>query len=289
MKVEVQSGFQRGGTLSQWTGTEFVHVRRASENTWVGDGDSSFSVDLPDDFKGVVTRFHGISALSYCAEVSEFIGFSEAELKAPAPEKGWASKQSSCCRATDDWRVETFADWVKAKLLAGGNFVTDTELCARLDAQRHSVSGEILVHWGYECGDQAADGWLVYSKDGEYLRCQFGAGDTTPEPVVGEIGWEFTSRMEEDQKAAWEEDRRVYAAIDAGEQRPEIRDHLRSCYRHRQNPLPTMRKQYGGTWTFKDHTPYGYVAQGERCVLFTQHYPSTPEGFGWSVKWTPAQ
>ena len=289
MKIQINSGFQRGGTLWKWTGKEFVVERRAAECTWVGDTDSSFEMDVPEGFQGIVTRFWGVSSLSYCCNVDQWIGFSEVEMKAPIPVKGWASKHGSMCRTTDDWRVETFADWAQVQV-TGASFTDDATLIAA--GRRHPVSGEILVHIGMDKGDQPADFWAVYSPGGEIVNSASGCGDSTPQPVEGKESWEFTSQMHENHRFWQEEDDRMYVAMDRAKQDAETAEHLRYCYRQGMNPLPTLRRKIGGTWTFARVLQSGPISEAEAAAgarLFFERManPSAGLDYGWTVKHVP--
>ncbi len=247
--ISIKSGFQRGGSLLSWDGEKFNRVQRAAENTRVGDGDSSFSTQVADDFKGAVVKFWGISSLSYCNN-AELLGFSEKELKAPSPVKGWASSQGSCVRSSDDWRLDTMGDYLVA--LARNASILTVQQAIEKGEKHPSGNGKVLVHLGLEAGDQAADAFAILDKDGNILTEESGCGDSTPYPVKTAEGWNFSSDREDQEKEQQEMNDRNNAAFKLGwsDEWVDVANHLRSSYRIGQNPLPTLRKKYAGKWVY---------------------------------------
>lgn len=289
MNITIQSGFQRGGSLLQWDGTKFETIRRAGENTWHDDGDSSFSIVVPDSFRGAVVRFWGISALSY-ANDAQLIGFSDAELSSPSPVQGFFWDTGTMCRVDEPRRLETMGDYLSA-LARRCEIVSDADLVAGKGDRHPSGNGRTLVHLPTELGDQRADGWAVYSPDGRLETWICGGGDSTPEPVITDSGWDFTNPRTETEKAWKEEDERFYAAKDRGEADTTVAAHLRSSYAVGCNPLPTLRRRVGGTWTWEKQMKYPTEAESSAGVrLFTQFaVPDSELGYGWAVKHIPAK
>ena len=82
MKVDIKSGFGRGGKILRWAGGEIIPVKTVAENTWQGDGDDSFSGEIPDG-QYIVGRYHtsGHTRVWHW----ELHGFSPEELSSPAP------------------------------------------------------------------------------------------------------------------------------------------------------------------------------------------------------------
>jgi hypothetical protein len=314
-KISISSGFQRGGSLLAWDGQKFNRVQSAAENTWVGDGDSSFTTEVADDFKGAVVKFWGISSLSYCNS-AELLGFSEEELKAPSPVKGWASCQGSCVRSTDDWRLETMNDYLVA--LARDASIFTVEQALQKGEKHPSGNGKVLVRLGLEAGDQAADAFAILDKDGNILTEVGGCGDRTPYPIQTEDGWNFSSSADDDARANFESEqefwrvaeqigvadqyrtaleaeysesnnklcaaiaRRIHEAVareeadsraDADESG--ILRRLLEHYRDHKNPLKSLRRENGGTWTFHRQMPTNVPLVGAE-VFF---------GDNWWVVW----
>lgn len=275
MIIKVESGFERGGSLLEWSGAGFVLLARARANTYKDDGDTSFVRELPAGFRGAVTRWSRGLGVSV-----ELLGFSEAELAAPSPAgPGWAVLAGQ--NTTDSRRAVTFGDWAVAVL--GGSFLSDASVLA--SALPHPVTGELLVSIPYYWGDQAASAWSVYSPSGEFIQHVSGVGDSAPDPIAGPNGWEFTSQAEERAAALAEEDSRFELACQRGNEHPDAA-HIRACYKRGMNPLPSLRKAYGGTWKWYKSTPND---TGERDVLITEHpTPHTTDGYGWCVVFTPS-
>lgn len=285
MKISVNSGFQRGGSVLQWDGEKFVQLRRAAENTYQGDGDSSFEIEVPDNFRGAVVRFWGISSLSY-ANQAELIGFGESELSAPSPVMGFVWDSGTMCRVSEPCRVVSFRDYLDS-LARGMDITPDAELIAKGEIHP-SGNGAVLVHLGASLGDQRADAWAIY-RNGQLENWVCGGGDSTPEPVKTATGWDFTNPRSETAKAWQEEDARFAAAKDLGEADAAVVAHIRASYAAGCNPLPTLRRKHGGQWTWEKSLTYPTSEQAEVGLrLFTQF--STPDstiGYGWVVKHIP--
>jgi hypothetical protein len=273
MKVQINSGFQSGGSLWEFSGGQWTRVNRACENTHIDDGDSSFSVELPEGFRGAVVRFHG-----EIHSVREWIGFSPTELEAPAGVAGWATR-SVAFSATNVVRLATFQD-VATATVCGETILLDTEL---VSGGKVSPSGQVLVTLPYEWGDQAAEAFAVYSPSGEFISSVSGTGDRAPEPFVSDGGdWDFTSVAERRDEESRAQDALLFAAIDRGEAMADIARHIRASYKVGSNPLPTLRKKFGGKWTWEKSMKWS-AQDGD--VLFVQHTTPDMDGHGWAVRW----
>lgn len=287
MKISINSGFQRGGSLLEWDGQKFNIIRRAGENTRVGDGDSSFTVEVPDNFKGAVVRFWGISFMSYCNS-AELMGFTEAELSAPSPVKGWASCQGSMVRSSDDWRIVTMGDYLTALARDGSIFTIEQAL---VRGEKHpSGNGSVLVRLACEAGDQAAAAYAVLDKNGNILIEESGCGDRTPRPIETKDGWCFISNEEVWMTERQEAECRFFAAVDRGnlQQWRMVKNHLTASYRIGHNPLPTLRKKYGGSWTyFKPGSTDSDADEG--AVIFLEIDNLSESYKGWMVIYKPAK
>ena len=286
MKISIISGFQRGGSLLSWDGEKFNRVQRASENTHVDDGDSSFTKEVADDFRGAVVKFWGISSLSY-ANSAELIGFTEMELNSPSPVKGWASCQGSCVRCTDDWQLITMGNYLTA--LARGASIFTIEQALQQGEKHPSGNGRILVRLAYEAGDQAARAYAVLDQVGNIVVEVSGCGDRTPKPVVTDDSWSFTSEEEEWMDKMHAEENRVLNAINRGDSEKWVKvlAHLRASYSEGCNPLPTLRRKYLGNWNF--YRPG--VWQGDvkdNAVIFLEIDRLEESSKGWTVVYTPA-
>lgn len=95
MKIELKSGFQRGGSVRAVSGTfpdfTITTLASASENTWHDDGDSSCQIEVDDlDPRPIFrTRFWGVSSLSYESAAEPLNAAARALCAQPLP-KGWA-------------------------------------------------------------------------------------------------------------------------------------------------------------------------------------------------------
>ncbi len=234
--VKLVSHFQRGGWVSQWDGQKFVKVASAAENTWYDDGDDSKEVALPEGFKGAVGEFHGVSSSV------ALVGFTDEELNAPSPVQGWDNVGVGF-RAERCELIRNLGDYLKA--IANNSFVAIPE-----KGDVHTVSGNRLVELPFDWGDQAANHYAIISPKGEILSEVSGCGDQAPYPLKADMtkDWEFSSLFEDMNR----KNERNNAAFKAGwsDKWQEVANHLRSCYKMGQNPLPTLRKKYTGKWVY---------------------------------------
>ena len=264
--ITLKSGFEFSAKLFRWESPAFLLSARSFTNTYVGDGDSTCVREVPDDFRGAIARSN-----RHSTQV-ELLGFSEAELDAPAA-GGWAlidGQNTSDCK-----RVSTFGDLAMATL--GGRFLPDVEA---LDCGKaHPITGDILVPLPFYWGDQAAASFAVYSAAGEFLCQETGCGDSAPEPIESHSGWSFTSAAERREELIRAEDARFDAARDRGNNHPDA-NHIRGCYKRGMNPLPTLRKS-GGQWKWFKAIPDGDTA--DDALLITEHATPTDSGWGWAV------
>ena len=252
------------------------------ENTWHDDGDDSKEFPFDNDATYLVGRYYTDGHTPIWNW-----GFYGVEPKGPAPAKGWRWDQVGH-NAVTPVRVEHMRDYLLA--LAGNKFVSDAELMGR-GTVRTSPSFQRLVEISYERGDQPAAAYAVYGSDGEFRDFHWGSGDATPIPIVGPHGnWQFTTEkaMEEEddarERSEWEA--RQWASVDAGEEFEcgSVVRHLRDSYRVGSNPLPRLRRKYGGVWRWFESGPQ--AAPGD--VQFVQNNPPHGTfGFGWCVTWAP--
>jgi len=77
-----------------------------------------------------------------------------------------------------------------------------------------SGNGNVLVHLGYEAGDQDAAAFAVLDKDGKILSEVSGCGDRTPCPIETVDGWEFSTSREEQMREQDEYNRAFDAAAE---------------------------------------------------------------------------
>ncbi len=297
MTISIDSGFQRGGSLLAWDGEKFNRIQRAAENTWVDDGDSSFSTEVADDFKGAVVRFWGITS-SYCKDV-ELMGFTDEELNAPTPVKGWNNVVVGF-RAEKCELIKSFGDYLKA--LASGSLIAIPDT-----GKVHPVSGNRLVELPFDWGDQAANHYAVISPKGEILTEVSGCGDQAPYALKagGTRDWEFSSSFEDANREQQERNERNNAAFKLGwsDEWANIARHIRSSYKAGQNPLKGLRRKYPGTWKYLAEGDLQQDSQvGE--IRFTElcHHDNeleiAPDGFSgfwgnvwgrWQVSYIPAK
>lgn len=193
-KISIRSGFRRGGSLMKWDGNKFQVIARAGENTYHGDGDSSFSWNAPEGFKGAVVRFWGVSSMS-TNNSCELLGFSEDELGAPSPVRGWAVEHGPGAHAVQAVPLTDRGAWLAA-LARGQRLITTEELVGRV----HQRTGDRLVELPYQWGDRAAAHFVVLSEEGEVLLEDKGVGDMTPIPVH-DACWRFTCLYQEQEAA----------------------------------------------------------------------------------------
>ncbi len=279
MRIQLNSGFQRGGWVSLWDGLKFVPIDRASENTHHDDGDDSKVVIVDDGFKGAIGEFHGVSAHSYQSSV-RLIGFTEQELSAPTPEQGW-SMDGSGLFAEKCERIKNFGDWLAA-------IANDSLVPIPNGGSIHPVSGNRVVELPYEWGNQAANHYAVISPEGKIIREECGCGDNAPIALNWPMDWEFTSKSLETQK----EHDRFNRALDNGmsdEWLPILR-YLKASYMVPINPLKGLRKKYHGTWTYYEVGQWPRdIADGD--VIFNENDPQDWEamGSGWRVIYSPTK
>lgn len=236
MKVEIHSGFRRGGRLMKWDGKKFELIRRVADCTWVGDAESSASVEVPEDFRGAVVLWHEDGHTPVAS--ARLMGFSDAELSAPSPVAGWACNRCGCNAATYR-RLAYYGQYLRALAENGGSgILTDA---AALATARQFSGGLAVAEIPYEWGDQAARHFATF-RDGQYVAECSGVGDDDA-PYLTESGG---IRYPADDRAEFD------SACEELDSRLE-REHgawIRESYARRQNPLPGLRKRVGGTWEF---------------------------------------
>ena len=94
MKIKLESGFQRGGSVRAVSGAfpdfTVTTLAEASENTWNDDGDSSCDIEVDDlDPRPLFqTSFWGVSSLSYESSAEPLNAAARALCALPMP-KGW--------------------------------------------------------------------------------------------------------------------------------------------------------------------------------------------------------
>jgi len=287
-EITIKSGFQRGGVLLRWTGQSFETIRRASHNTWEGDGDTSFSTTLRDDFKGAIVRDHmdGLTTI----KSPELIGFSEDFLASPSPIKGWRIDTLGCS-CEQPVRIEIIYDYLVA-LACEDEILTDEEI---ITTGKISPSGEIAVELPYTWGCQSAAWFAIYSPDGIYLYSVAGCGDNAPYLILDKDGnWDHSSSAIELLEAQREAEQEWFDALDRGTllENGGVLKHLRSSYRMKQNPLRSLRKQYGGEWKWyeSEFAPGIPKCGGEipkECHLFREDKHNSFGPIGWIVVWIP--
>jgi hypothetical protein len=130
---------------------------------------------------------------------------------------------------------------------------------------------EMPYDWGHQV---AACFWRL--RDGE-LQAVSGEGDQTPELLTT---GELTCLAEQ----RYAELDRFNAACEAGEsfQGGAVFSHLKSSFQFQNNPLPSLRKKFGGEWKYFDHTKEDFAIwrDGGEPMMFI--------GEGWFVTYKPA-
>lgn len=162
-------------------------------------------------------------------------------------------------------------------------------LAGLADGGRPAPNGDRLVSLPFRWGWAPAEHFAVFSPEGEMKREVSGVNDHAPEPFIGhDGGWDFTDRLTRNSEEAWEEERAFRAFRSAAEQMAGggVAAHLRASYRIGANPLPGLRKRFGGKWEFHRHPrPPGTPPSRPPVVLFTDDETSP----SWWVEHTPAR
>ncbi len=202
MKINLNSGFGRGAALYSWNGSALVEVGHASENTRSGDGDSSCTAEVPEDFKGVIVSWR-FDASTPVKSV-DLLGFSKAELAAPSPVLGTVTVTYSCCHH-EPRLVGTFKEYLSA-------VACQETVVPHADHKIRGVglkSGSTVRRLGAQLGHQCADSVIEYALDGSILL-HVGGGDCTP--VLTQDGRLSTIREEDEAAqrahAKWVADKR---------------------------------------------------------------------------------
>lgn len=304
--LSLSNGFQSGETvifLTQDSSGSWVEDSRAytGEATWHDD-------EIVEDMKvslngrGIHFSFRGDSSFSRIKSVQGLFGFTAEELDGPAPEAGYECHDvafNAC-----DWReVDSLGDYLIAKFVHNftpwgkdgvhsppyrwGDQSADSFVLVKDGRVTDSVKGQgdttpYLTESDAKC---IADGKL-------YSSCKM--QDEYEEHLEWEreakrIGlWERYRNLHdvedsESRKAAFAEiDRKVneaivrqYADERANQDSSGILKRLLNHYRKSMNPLKTLRKEFGGIWTFHrgcpEESPIGFVYHGDNW--YVTHVP----------------
>ena len=264
MKISIDSGFRRGGSLLQWDGEKFMVVQRTEACTWHDDEDTSFSTEVADDFKGAVVRFWDQS------NGAHLLGFTEEELNGPSPIKGWVTYSDY---AKESIFLKTFGDWLTA--IARNASIMTTESAVEKGKKHPSGNGQVLVELPYSWGDQAAEHYVVLDRDGNILAERADCGENAPWPIITDTGWEFTSLNEENNY--W----RVARNRAESSRWADVADYICSAYKQEINPLLGLRKQYRGKWEYHKN---GVPAYSRATVIFSE--AEFPWEKSWAVTYT---
>jgi len=188
--ITLESGFRRHATLLRFEAGEWEVVDRSSPNTWVGDGDSTKTVELPHGFQGaIVWHWDGESN-------AELLGFTEEELASPAP-AGWATLRDTPRWSHYQWSpAETMVDILRAQ--AEGAAVMERRATHLLSLTKGPRL--LLANLGYaveircSIGHQRAAAFVVV-EPGQAPYIVKGIGDSSPYYIAEE--GRLTSEREE--------------------------------------------------------------------------------------------
>ena len=281
--VKLSNGFQRGEWVKfleirdgKWTVAKTVGT---GECTWVGDEMVS-GLEVRLEGKGVFGGYYGVSAYTSVNTTPGFFGFTEGELAAPAPEKGYTVE----CLAvrTETWsEVVTLRDYLTAKF-------------SNRSFHPWSERGDGVHEMPYQWGDQASASYALVL-DGELVDAVTGCGDHAPyltkpiEKCVADRKIHASCEYDRWAEETHKDQNRVLDAIGRGisEKWAKVLAHLRASYSEGCNPLPTLRKKYLGTWNF--YRPGVWQGDvGDSAVIFHEIEVLEQSSKGWTVVYTPA-
>jgi hypothetical protein len=198
--ITLKSGFRRHATLLRFEAGKWDIVDRSSPNTWVGDGDSTKTVELPHGFQGaIVWHWDGDSN-------AELLGFTEEELASPAP-AGWVTLRDNPHLSLYHWSpAGTMKDILRAQ--AEGAVYGERRATHLLSLTKGPRL--LLAHLGYaveircELGHQRAAAFVVV-EPGQAPYIVSGTGDCAPYYLASE--GRLTSEREEIEREEFERTR----------------------------------------------------------------------------------
>ncbi len=279
--VKLSNGFQRGKWVKfleirdgKW---EVVKSIGTGECTWVDD-DKVSGLEVLLEGKGIIGGYYGVSAHTYVNTTPGFFGFTEEELAAPAPEKGYTVE----CLGV---RTETWAEVVTLR----------DYLIARFSNRSFhpwSERGDGLWEMPYQWGDQASASYALVL-GGKLITAVTGCGDRAPyltesvEKCVADRKIHHSDKMTDWAIERGEAQDRLYAAIDRGDSAEwsAVHEHLKSSYRVKHNPLKSLRQTHSGTWTYFAPHEWHDSDADENAVVFLEKDFSKNDG--WVVIYKP--
>lgn len=295
--ASLSNGFQRGQWVKFLThagGKWEVASTRSTGSCTYNDDLLIEGMEVKLEGKGIVGGYR-IEALTHLPYTTGFFGFTAEELAGPAPEKGYTCEMHGI-HAQDWTAVETLEGYLLAR------FVNDS--FTPWSSMKDGVH-EMPYTWG--CQSACSYALII---EHQLIESITDCGDNTPyltetrEKCLAERKLFTSSEREDTERERHECKQRTRTALELGwsEQWQDVANHLRSCYKMGQNPLPTLRKKFGGKWTY--HQP-GKIQ--ENCVAsevrFTElsrlenEMVKCPEGFldlwtnvwsRWQVSYVPA-
>jgi hypothetical protein len=164
--ITLKSSFQQGMALWRFNGSSLQEVSSAAPCTWQGDADETHTIDVPEDFRGVLEWRH-----EKLGSQIQLIGL---DAEAPAPQVGWFLSWGQ--HWVELQKILSLRDWAKAKVTGG--LLTEEEVLGKYPGT--VVKGGLTAHSvPYRMGDQSAACFLI-AKDGVVIDTVKGCGDRTP-------------------------------------------------------------------------------------------------------------
>lgn len=183
--------------------------------------------------------------------------YTQEELDSPSTVHGWykvvINPHARKCN-----RIKTLSDYLCS--IEDNSFIPIPD-----NGEVHPKSGNRLVRIPFHWGDQAANHYAIISPKGEIVMEVRGCGGYAPYPLnpLETEDWEFSSHDTDSINAMHEYEEEFYAMemsqFGANERadadKTGILRRLLRHYRSQQNPLRSLRREKGGTWTFHREVP----------------------------------
>jgi hypothetical protein len=259
--IKLQNGFNYSERVysvnSEYKTTE---IHSTGECTWAGSEsvNGDVEIEIPSDSIGLVRA--GFSQQGTSVELAwGELDMNESLPKSLQPSAGfpWAVEYGQATK--EPYRILTIGQYIRAQI----------------EDKISLFNSKEWVEMPYEWGSQdAACYWRLV---GNYLESVGGTGDQTP---YLKTDGTFSSTAEDRE----EELIRFDKSCDAAEsfQGRSVFNHLKSSFQFQNNPLPSLRKKFGGEWKYFDHTKEDFAIwrDGGEPMMFI--------GEGWFVTYKPS-
>lgn len=232
-KIKLQNGFNYSESVYAIdSNLKATRIHSTGECTWVGSESVNGDVEIEIPAGTIALVRAGFSQHRTTIELAWGELDMEASLpKSLQPSTGflWAVEYGQS--TSEPYRILTIGSYIRAQI----------EDRIRVFDSKEWV--EMPYEWGHQ---PAAMFWRMV---GNYLEVVSGTGDQTP---YLKTDGTFSSTAE-DREAEWI---RFEESCDAGTdfQGGVVRNHLKSSFQFSNNPLPSLRKRFGGEWKYFDST-----------------------------------